>query len=114
VDWIGLAKDRNRWKALVESVLNLRVAWNAGKLWSGLISSGLLSSVQLHRVSFTDYIVWDMELVKRRNDTRSEVSLKNSGCAIVRAINRRLPGVESGSGHTGFVVDKVELGQVFS
>jgi hypothetical protein len=23
--WIGLAKDRNRWKALVNSVLNLRV-----------------------------------------------------------------------------------------
>jgi hypothetical protein len=25
VDWIGLAKDRNRWKVLVNSVLNLRV-----------------------------------------------------------------------------------------
>jgi hypothetical protein len=25
VDWIGLAKDRNRCKALVNSVLNLRV-----------------------------------------------------------------------------------------
>jgi hypothetical protein len=25
VDWIGLAKDRNRWKTLVNSVLNLRV-----------------------------------------------------------------------------------------
>jgi hypothetical protein len=25
VDWIGLAKDRNRWRALVNSVLNLRV-----------------------------------------------------------------------------------------
>jgi hypothetical protein len=25
VDWIGLAKDRNRWKAVVNSVLNLRV-----------------------------------------------------------------------------------------
>jgi hypothetical protein len=25
VDWIGLAKDRNRWSALVISVLNLRV-----------------------------------------------------------------------------------------
>jgi hypothetical protein len=26
VDWIGLAKDRNRWRAVVNSVLNLRVA----------------------------------------------------------------------------------------
>jgi hypothetical protein len=25
VDWIGLAKDRNKWRAVVNSVLNLRV-----------------------------------------------------------------------------------------
>jgi hypothetical protein len=25
VDWIGLAKDRSRWRALMNSVLNLRV-----------------------------------------------------------------------------------------
>jgi hypothetical protein len=25
VDWIGLAQDRNRWRALVNSALNLRV-----------------------------------------------------------------------------------------
>jgi hypothetical protein len=25
VDWIGLAQDRNKWRALVNSVLNLRV-----------------------------------------------------------------------------------------
>jgi hypothetical protein len=25
VDWIGLAQDRNRWRTLVNSVLNLRV-----------------------------------------------------------------------------------------
>jgi hypothetical protein len=25
VDWIGLVKDRNRWRVLVNSVLNLRV-----------------------------------------------------------------------------------------
>jgi hypothetical protein len=25
VDWIGLAQDRNRWRALVNSVMNLRV-----------------------------------------------------------------------------------------
>jgi hypothetical protein len=52
VDWIGLAKDRNRWRALVNSVLNLRVPWNAGKLSSGLTSSGLSSNVQLHWVSY--------------------------------------------------------------
>jgi hypothetical protein len=51
VDWIGLTKDRNRWRDLVNSVLNLRVPGNAGKLSSGLASSGLSSSAQLHTVS---------------------------------------------------------------
>jgi hypothetical protein len=51
VDWIGMAKDRNRWRALVNSALNHRVPRNAGKLSSGLTSSGLSGSAQLHIVS---------------------------------------------------------------
>jgi hypothetical protein len=48
VDWMGLAKDRNRWRAVVNSVLNLQAPLNAGKLSSGLTSSGLSGSAQLH------------------------------------------------------------------
>jgi hypothetical protein len=43
VDWIGLAEDRGKWRALVNTVMNLRFPYNAAKLWS---------NAQLHRVSF--------------------------------------------------------------
>jgi hypothetical protein len=52
VDWIGLAQDRNRWRALVNSALNLLVPQKAGKVSSFQTTRDLSSSVQLHGVSY--------------------------------------------------------------
>jgi hypothetical protein len=51
VDWIGLAQDRDKWRALVNSLLILRVPQNAGKLSSVLTTRDLSSSAQFHGVT---------------------------------------------------------------
>jgi hypothetical protein len=47
VDWIDMAQDRGQWKALVNTVLSLRVPYNAGKLLSGCTIGGSSRRVQL-------------------------------------------------------------------
>jgi hypothetical protein len=47
VYWIGRAQDRDKWRALLNGVINFQVPWNAGKLSSGYTACG----VQLSRVS---------------------------------------------------------------
>jgi hypothetical protein len=51
VDWIGLAQGRDKWRALVNAVMYLRVPYNAGKLSGGCTIGGLSSSAQFHGVS---------------------------------------------------------------
>ena len=48
MDWIGMAQDRDRWRTLVSTVMNLRVPWNAGISW--LAANQLASQEGLSKV----------------------------------------------------------------
>jgi hypothetical protein len=47
-DWIDLTHDRDRWRALVKVVMNLRIPENAGKFLSGCTIGGFSRGAQLH------------------------------------------------------------------
>jgi hypothetical protein len=48
MDWIDLAQDRNQWRALVNTAMNLRVPQNAGKFLSSCTIGSFSRRARLH------------------------------------------------------------------
>jgi hypothetical protein len=51
IDWIDLAQDRGKWRALVNTVMNLLVTLNIDELLSSCTYRGFSRQAQLHEVS---------------------------------------------------------------
>jgi hypothetical protein len=52
MDWIDLAQDRDQWRVLVSTVMNLRVLCNVGKFLSSCAIGGFSRRARLHGVSY--------------------------------------------------------------
>jgi hypothetical protein len=50
MDWIDLVQDRNQWRALVNTVMNLLVAYNFGKFLSSCTIGGFSRRAYFHGV----------------------------------------------------------------
>jgi hypothetical protein len=50
MDWIYLALDREQWRALMNTVMNLRIPYNVGKFLSSCTMGGFSRRAQLLKI----------------------------------------------------------------
>jgi hypothetical protein len=72
MDWIYLAQDGDEWRTLVNTVMNLRIPWNAGKFLSSCTIGSFSRRAQLHEwrgvpglghlVDCAYYVEWNDEM----------------------------------------------------
>jgi hypothetical protein len=51
VEWIDLAQDRDQWRNLENTVMNLQVLQNGGKFLNSCTTGSFSTKAQLHEVS---------------------------------------------------------------
>jgi hypothetical protein len=64
MDWIDLAQNRDQWRALVNTVMNLRAPWNIGKFLSSCTIGGFSRRAQLLLVKEDIKICEDDNLIR--------------------------------------------------
>jgi hypothetical protein len=85
VDWIDLTQNRNKWKAIVNMVINLRVSLHFGKFLSSCTTGGLWIGTVLREVCQEESCMF----CSSRNNNKA-VMISVGGLAFSVQLNRYL------------------------